>query len=69
MFTKRVYLYCDGNAEDCECQGYELEAQHGDPLHRTQAKYKKEMQGRGWLFRKDNKAYCPACRKKIERPE
>lgn len=65
MFTRRVYLYCDGKSDECECKGFSEEAQGGDPLHRTQYEYKREMQGQGWLFRAKNKAFCPACRKGI----
>ncbi len=48
-FQKVAYLYCDGNFAGCE----------------TIQEYKKAMKKAGWLFKKGNKAYCPACRKKL----
>ncbi len=65
MFTRRIYLYCDGNSEQCECQGLTLEASGGDPVFRTRNDYKRSMKERGWLFKPENKAFCPECRKEL----
>ncbi len=59
-FHKVIYLYCNGNSPDCEYEG--IEANSGDSPADTIAEYKEIMKSSGWLFKKGNKAYCPACR-------
>jgi hypothetical protein len=60
-FHKVAYLYCDGNGDGCETEGYE--ASSADMESATIAEYKKHMKKEGWIFKKGNKAYCPICRK------
>lgn len=62
-FTKMIYLYCDGNTDDCECDG--AEACDGDGMFRTVAEYKLAMKTIGWHF-KNEKAYCPSCWKVLK---
>ena len=62
-FSKVVYLYCDGQTDVCECDGYE--ASSGDSGYEKIADYKASMKSVGWHF-KSNKAYCPACWKEIK---
>lgn len=63
MFVRRVYLYCDGGTPDCQCKMGE--ASWGDGNFETIKDYREMAQMDGWLFRSNNKAYCPECRKKI----
>jgi len=63
-FSKIVYLYCDGQYEECENPG--VEASDGDSRYSTVKAYKADMKKFGWLFRGD-KAYCPSCAKKIKK--
>lgn len=66
MFITRTYLYCDGDSEECECQGMTVEASGGDPLFRTRNDYKRHMKEQDWIFMPENKAFCPECRKKLK---
>lgn len=61
MFVKRIYLYCDGGGKGCLGQGYEADLAESD--YSTIAAYKETKIQEGWIFRKGNKAYCPACAK------
>jgi len=56
-------LYCDGNEADCET--VDKEASSAEKGVITIAQYRHEMKGSGWVFTKDNKAYCPVCRKHL----
>ena len=53
-----VYLYCDGQYEECENPG--AEASDGDSRYSTIKAYKADMKKFGWHF-KNRKAYCPSC--------
>ena len=57
-FSRVVYLYCDGQYENCECQG--AEASEGDSQYETIKSYKADMKRYGWTFR-GRKAFCPSC--------
>ncbi len=61
MFVKRVYLFCDGPI-DCELNGSEAYGADLDALGSIQ-RYKARAKEDGWVFCKENKAYCPACAK------
>jgi hypothetical protein len=63
MFSKVVYLYCDGNTINCDCNSQE--AFGGDSMMETIGEYKSEMKTQGWHFR-GNKAYCPSCWKIVK---
>lgn len=58
-FSIVVYLYCDGQQPDCECNGNE--ASWGDSQYTTIKQYKADMKKYGWVF-KSKKAYCPTCK-------
>ena len=57
-FSKMIYLYCDGEAENCEIGG--AEAFGGDGMFRSIVEYRAEMKIAGWHF-KGNEAFCPSC--------
>ena len=63
-FTRTVDLYCDGDNPNCEAEG--VESSNGDSRYETIAAYKRDMKMCGWVFRQDNKAYCPVCAKDLK---
>jgi len=64
-FHKVIYLYCDGNSPDCATQGDE--ASWGDTSGVTLPEYREMAKNSGWLLKKGNKAYCPACREALKK--
>ena len=74
-FAKSIYLYCDANFEGCDCQVHDslgisngfCEASSGDSPYTTVKEYKEEMKKQGWIFCKNNKAFCSSCKKKLKK--
>ncbi len=65
MFIKQTYLYCDGNSENCRCGNDEAYGAEQD--RSTIREYKESIKGMGWVFRPNNKAYCPECAADMKR--
>ena len=63
-FSRVVYLYCNGQYEECEYRGEE--ASSGDSAYETIGAYKADMKKFGWVFR-GLKAYCPSCRRLFDK--